>query len=114
TNGNQAAVLRSLGTTFAAPELWTTGTTPQDQAADLNGDGKADLIQYYQGHEYVALSTGTDFAGWQQWASGASPTDKLVDVNGDHAADLVQFFGGREYVALSNGSSGFGSFSVWT
>ena len=102
---------------------WSSGTpmfldADQTYLADVNGDGKADLIarQGGTGVIYVSLSNGTGFSGWT-WNSGGrmlwdADTMYLADVDGNGSADLVARQGGTGviYVSLSNGAG----FPGWT
>ncbi len=91
--------------------------------ADLNGDGKADLVGFASNGVYVALSTGTGFSPATQWTSGFSYQNgwtsqntyprMVADVNGDGKADLVGFASNGVYVALSTGT-GFSPATKWT
>lgn len=112
---DNAVVWSSNGIGFSTPAVFTNGTTSTDRLADLNGDGKADLVQYFigsdrAGHIYGALSNGSGFDAWTSWVSGATAADRLADISGDGQADLVQYFLGADHaghieVALSNGTS---------
>lgn len=94
--------------------------------ADVNGDGKVDLIAKGQpgasnaGYIYISLSTGSGFGPWT-WTSGARMVnDKdsqwFADVNGDNKADLISkgqpdsANAGQVFVSLSTGTS----FQSWT
>lgn len=58
--------------------------------ADVNGDGRADLVGGGFGTAYVRLSNGNGFAAAQSWGSGWGVDATLLgDVNGDGKADLV-------------------------
>jgi len=124
----QIFVALSTGTKF---DMWTSvsevrvSDTAKIWFADVNADGKADLVaqggapDYDHGQIYVALSTGSGFSMWTSISDvRVSDTAKvwLVDVNGDRQADLVAQGGapdydhGQIYVALSNGTG----FSMWT
>lgn len=107
-----AADVLSLPTTWLAPTPMPLGLL----AADVSGDGKADLIGY--GSEVaVARSTGTSFEAPTRWLSnGCGPGARVcqaADVNGDGKADLIGYVWGREpapgwanvYVSLSTGAS---------
>ena len=73
--------------------------------ADVNGDGRADLVQLTNTQVFVRYSTGTGFdtpayigdIGQQHCAheSGcASPSIAVGDVDGDGRADIVTFTNG--------------------
>lgn len=102
-------VYPSLGSTFQWPTLWTThypyyqtGPLSFFALADVNGDGRADLIVTVQGQNnpkphttsvYVCLAAR--FSGFQSpqlWAEikeGASQFMAMGDANGDRLADLI-------------------------
>jgi len=91
---------------------WGGGHTPQDRLADMNGDGRTDVIQLYGGNSYVWLSTGTGFQPFTRWGSGHTEQDKLGDFNGDGKMDVIQFYEGKSYVWLSTGTT-FQSYTQW-
>lgn len=117
----------SDGTAFGRGTLWTDEfmfraanidpTRHEREAADVNGDGRADLILFGEQGAYVALSNGTGFDAAELWINnfGAQPgyggwkvgTNErhVADVNGDGMADIVGFGAGGVWVALSNGHS---------
>lgn len=112
-NSGDAYVDLSTGSSFGGWTGWGTGLTPTDQAVDLNGDHKADLVQFWNGFNYVALSTGSGFGPWQQWGQGGgTPTDQFADVNGDGKNDLLQVWHGNVYASLSTGAN-FTSWQQW-
>lgn len=88
--------------------------------ADVNGDGKKDIIGFGEVGVYVSLSNGTDFNAPSQWSNSygyAQGWDKytmkmVADVNGDGKADIVGFGYNDVLVSLSNGSS-FGAPAIW-
>jgi Domain of unknown function (DUF4476)/FG-GAP-like repeat len=91
---------------------WRNGETVR-LAADVNGDGKADVIGYSGNVVRVAFSNGTsfspqqllnqDFNGW----SYQNHVRTAGDINGDGKADLIAFGDEGTYAAISTGK-GFG------
>lgn len=131
-------VALSTGTSFQSSTLWTTyfsdapsqgwntniGYYGSLRAADVNGDGRADIVGRGAGGIYVALSTGTSFQTPTLWttdfsdAAGWLPayystTIQVADVNGDGKADIIGRGASGMAVALSTGS-GFLASSIWT
>jgi hypothetical protein len=98
--------------------------------ADVNGDGKSDLIAYHKTSTKIdaTLSTGTNFGGgnlgFQVWNnnSGYDLTNWMLldpaDVNGDKKADLIAYHktSTKVDVTLSTGTNFGGGnlgFQVW-
>ncbi len=93
--------------------------------ADVNGDGRADIVGFGDNGVYFALSTGNRFTGtrlavadfgyqqgWTVWQSpydnttGMRPSSRvrlMADVTGDRKADIVAFGADGVYVATSRG-----------
>ncbi len=133
--GNSAVqVSRSLGDRFEEPQSWsremTYGNGGWDNtknirsAADINGDGRSDIIGFGQSKLIFQLSTGNGFSEpvtlQGQFTTDAGYTTPAThprymgDVNGDGRADIVGFkSGGVVEVGLSTGE-GFLPGEVWT
>ena len=84
---------------FAAANNFATGSSPYSvTAADINGDGKADLIAANHGAATASVLLNTtapgaavpSFATQQAFAAGSSPSAvTATDINGDGNADLI-------------------------
>ncbi|MGI8988103.1 MAG: neutral/alkaline non-lysosomal ceramidase N-terminal domain-containing protein [Bryobacteraceae bacterium] len=115
-------VMKGDGKSFAAPVQWSTGYSfnsgwPSNDKfprllADVNGDGKADIVGFASSGVYVSLSTGTGFASAVSWEFENYSTDSgwpsngvtprmLADVDGDGLPDIVGFFHDGIYVSLN-------------
>jgi hypothetical protein len=82
---------------------------------DVNGDGKADLIEINDNDITVRISQGTYFTAASTFYTGSytGVTAYLVgDVNGDGKADLVVVLGSTVLVNLSTGTA-FGAPVAW-
>jgi FG-GAP-like repeat/SdrD B-like domain/Domain of unknown function (DUF4214)/Calx-beta domain/FG-GAP repeat len=104
-NDNTVSVLRNTtapGATtpsFASQQTFVTGAVPFNVvAADLNGDGRPDLIVTNSGDNTVSVLLNTtapgagtlSFAGQQTFATGTDPVFVAVaDLNGDGEPDLI-------------------------
>lgn len=102
---NEVAVLLNSTPTgaatpdFAPPQAFAVGISPRSVfAADLNGDGRPDLIvgDYFSDAFSLLVNTTApgagvpSFASRQSLAAGINPSDvKAVDVNGDGKPDLI-------------------------
>src|SRR5262249_28248971 len=80
-------------------------------AADINSDGKADLIAINGLSTWVMLSTGSGFSAPQLWSSTnfqGSVTTLAGDINGDGKADLIAVDavdGANNWAMTSTGTS---------
>lgn len=90
--------------------------------ADVNGDGRDDVVAFANRGAFVALANGYGFETTQQWSelhglnsygSDAIHPRHLADVNGDGMADIVQFSQFGTWVSLSTGS-GFAFHRRWS
>jgi len=101
---------------FATSSTWATLVASQGaEFADVNGDGRADLIARSSGGTVqLGLSNGATF-GARTTVTTWDPTYsfQLVDVNRDGRADIVGRKGTDVQVALSTGT-GFTSSTQWT
>ncbi len=129
-NSGVYVALANANGTFNAPTLslaqfgaaasgggWTSDNLFPRELADVNGDGKVDIVGFGYDGVFVALGRGDGtFAesrldlrafGVQPAAGGWSSEDlyprHLADVNHDGAADIVGFAGNGVHVSLSNG-----------
>jgi uncharacterized repeat protein (TIGR01451 family) len=111
------------GFALGSPHGWSTpggGTNVGIAQADVNGDGRGDLVSYRFDqstntlYAFVMLSNGDgNFSGPYTWSvSGAQfflSNVTLADVDGDGRADLIisslDSTGFRVWVALSNGTT---------
>jgi hypothetical protein len=128
-NGGVYVSLATGGGNFAAQKIGLAGAvnpgngwTSQDQfpreLADVNGDGRADIVGFGNGGAYVALATGdgnfaTPIIGLAAlnpangWTSQHQFLRELADVNHDGMADIVGFGNGGVYVAVATGGGHF-------
>lgn len=122
-------VALSYGNGFRPATEWTSAFTSGwsntnnkhiRTVADVNGDGRADIVGFGDSRIYVALSNGSSFRPATEWTSAftglwntTNHVRKVKDVNGDGRADIIGFGDSKIYVALSNGSS-FQSAKVWS
>jgi len=126
----------SFGRGYKNSKIWNRNTGYDLQnwqllnPADVNGDGKADLIAYnrYTTKIDVTLSDGLSFGGgnlgyqvWNSYTGYDTPYWQLLDpadVNGDGNADLIAYhrYTTKVNVTLSNGSNFGGGnlgYQVW-
>uniref|UniRef100_UPI001F2177AC FG-GAP repeat domain-containing protein n=1 Tax=Falsiroseomonas oryziterrae TaxID=2911368 RepID=UPI001F2177AC len=102
---------------------WSSNTVFPRMMADVNGDGRADIVGFGNDGVLVALNTGAGGFGPAYFASrefgfgasagGWSSNDvfprMMADVNGDGRDDIVGFGNDGVLVALNTGAGGFGS-----
>lgn len=120
-------VSRSTGAAFLAPQLWIQDFHYNDGwlvekhprvTADVDGDGRDDVVGFGEGGVEVSLSTGSSFTAPAVWTNDFG-YDRgwrveqhpriLADVNGDGMADIVGFANPGVYVAFSTGAGFSGS-----
>jgi len=116
-------VMLSNGASFGAKTKWHEFFAPEGETpmlADVNGDGRADLITFTQSmngsQAVVALSTGAGFgaaAVWNTWFAPAGEVPAVGRFNSDGLADILTFTRqGAVYVGTSNGAGSFTS-ALW-
>ncbi|MDC3956674.1 FG-GAP-like repeat-containing protein [Polyangium jinanense] len=123
-------VSRSTGTGFMAPELWVDQYNynhgwrteyHERMMADVNNDGKPDVVGFGDAGVLVSLSTGSSFTapslwvgdyGWNQGYRVDKHPRMMADVNNDGKPDVVAFGDNGVVVSLSTGSS-FTAPSLW-
>ncbi|HET9271814.1 MAG TPA: FG-GAP-like repeat-containing protein, partial [Vicinamibacterales bacterium] len=117
---------------FSSFQGWTPARHVRT-TADVNGDGRQDLVGFGDYEVWIALSTGNGFATPQfacpgfGYYNGSWKVDRherfLADINGDGKDDIVAFGDYGVWTALSTGngfgpaqlaSTGFGTADGWT
>ena len=133
-NGGVYVALGQADGTFAAAQVasanfgysagaggWTSDNVYPRRLADVNGDGRDDIVGFGEGGTYVALGqvNGT-FAAAQVasgefgraataggWATNDLFYRELADVNGDGRADIVGFGNAGAYAAFGQANGTF-------
>ena len=100
---------------------WKNNIEMPRMLADINGDGKADIVGFKNNGVYTSLSNGdgtfaaarfaigeyftsTSSTGWK---NNTEMPRMLADINGDGRADIVGFKNNGVYTSLSNGNGTF-------
>ena len=98
---------------------WISDDLYKRELADVNGDGRADIVGFASSGVYVSLATGNghfaaptfELAAFAPGAGGWISDDlykrELADVNGDGMADIVGFASSGVYVSLATGDGHF-------
>ncbi|SJN13378.1 Glycerol-3-phosphate ABC transporter, periplasmic glycerol-3-phosphate-binding protein (TC 3.A.1.1.3) [Leucobacter sp. 7(1)] len=117
-SGNGLRAMKRWRGGFGTVAGWLVGAHPR-VLADVNGDGRADVVGFDNDGVTVALSTGTGFAapvrwsgefGGKAWRNNTLPR-QVTDVDGDGRADIVGFSADGVRIAKSSGKS-FGASRV--
>ena len=116
TFSNPQLVLRDFGVGAGG---WSSFDKYPRQVADINGDGKADIIAFGHAGVQTALSKGDGTfsnpqlvlrnftVGAGSWNSFNEYPRHVADMNGDGKADLIGFAYDGVYTALSKGDGTF-------
>ena len=121
----ESLVLTAFGYSAGA---WTSDDRYPREMADVNADGRADIVGFGNDGVFVALGNASGSFnpsqvaslnfGYATGAGGWTSDDiyprQLADVNGDNRADIVAFGEGGTYVALGQANGTFGAALVAT
>jgi trimeric autotransporter adhesin len=105
---------------------WTSTELYPREVADVNGDGKADIVGFGEHGVYVATATGGGHFGGLDlvlaqfgfgpdaggWSSQDLYPRELADVNGDGRADLVGFGEAGAYTSFGQSDGHFGGLDL--
>jgi hypothetical protein len=117
--GTFGAPYQALGAFGEVAGGWTGQDRFPRLLADVNGDGRADVVGFGLGGVWVATANSTGrfdapqllLGAFGEVAGGWTSQDlfprTVADVNGDGRADVVGFGRAGVWVALANGSGGF-------
>jgi len=122
-------VALNTGSSFATAKRWSPSfgfdlgwrnTRHSRTLADVNGDGRPDIVGLRLGGVWVARNTGSAFTSAARWTTDFGSTEwtlgvmprAVADVNGDGRADIIGFARHGVHVALSSGSR-FGAAAHW-
>ena len=111
-----------------AAGAWESNSLYPRMLADMNGDGRADIVGFGNAGVWIALATAEgsfqaarlafgQFGVLPQsggWTSQNIYPRFAADMNGDRLADLVGFGNAGVWVALANGAGGFRSAQLAT
>ncbi|CAG9325054.1 unnamed protein product [Blepharisma stoltei] len=110
SNGNQFLTRTIASSEFTVLAGWTTYDQTPRMVADVNGDGKADIVGFNSQGTWVALSNGVTFDKATLWSTSFgwesfNQNPRIVkDLNGDKKADIIGFGDSSTGYSLSNGS----------
>ncbi len=113
--------INGLSDNFTVANGWLSQDRYPRQLADVNGDGRADIVGFGDNAVYISLGKGDGtfsnaFVGLDSnaivnFAAGWTSQDRyprqLADVNGDGRLDIVGFGNDAVYVSLGRGDGTF-------
>lgn len=111
---------------FTKTQGWQNTNNYMRLVADMNNDGKADIIGFGDNGVYVSLTNSSgigasnpilwssDFGQTNGWTENEKYPRFLKDMNNDGFLDIVGFGYYDTKVALSNNGGSFGSTDVWS
>jgi Ca2+-binding RTX toxin-like protein len=122
SNGTFGNAVIGLANQFSSNNTWISQDLFPRQLADINGDGRDDIIAFGNDAVYVSLanSNGTFANPIVGLANNFTPNDggwsgqdkyprQLADVNGDGRKDIVGFGLDHVWVSLANNNGTFGN-----
>lgn len=103
---------------FGQTAGWTSDDAYHREMADVNGDGRADIVGFGYAGTLVSLARSdgsfdtpalatADFGTIQGWLSQETHVRTMADVNGDGFADIVGFGHAGTLVSIGNGDGTF-------
>ena len=135
--GSYVVSVASNATPFSPPALvtaafgsisdgWRSDDRFTRRLADVNGDGRDDIVGFGAAGTFVSLAIGDGRVAQyglrtpafgavsDGWTSNDRFPRLLDDVNGDGRADIVGFGAAGTFVALATGNGGFGQYVLRT
>jgi Ca2+-binding RTX toxin-like protein len=105
---------------FSVGDTWVSFDRYPRQVADVNGDGRADIVGFASDAVYVSLGqtngtfgqafvANTSYTESDTWVSFDLYPRQVADVNGDGRADIVGFANEGVYVSLGQVDGTFGA-----
>ena len=123
-DGTFGPTLQAYNGSFTDSYGWHNQNENVRQLADVNGDGRADIVGFGKNEVLIALGQADGsfaqaktalsgvFTNNSGWTSAEQYPRLLGDVNGDGRADIVGFSGGAVLTALGQADGTFGSAQV--
>jgi hypothetical protein len=123
TNSTSFGAASVRGSDFGVNAGWSNENVYSRHLADVNGDGRADIVGFGNAGAWVSLANanGTfgamtlrsnDFGVNAGWSNENVYARNLADVNGDGRADIVGFGKAGAWVALANADGSYGAMAL--